>query len=217
MASNCGSILIADRDDATRSVVASALTRAGYETVQAVTGDAALEAARRERPTLVVLEVELPDVNGYEVCRRLRDEFGEQLPIVLFSADRTDPVDRSAGLLIGADDYIVKPFDPDEFVARVRRLVTRSSALTEESMNGSLDGSGSALPPLTRREREVLDLLADGRDASAIAGELYISPKTVATHIQHILVKLGVHSRAQAVARALRARVHEPAEARIRR
>lgn len=214
MNSDCGPILIADRDDSARSVVASLLARAGYETIQAATGDAALEAARRVRPALVVLEVELPGVNGYEVCRLLRDEFGEQLPIIFFSADRTDPVDRSAGLLIGADDYIVKPYDPDEFVARVRRFVTRSSALTQESTNGSLDES---LPSLTRREREVLDLLADGRDASAIASELYISPKTVATHIQHILAKLGVNSRAKAVAHALGARLREPAEAQVRR
>ena len=71
-------------------------------------------------PLLVVLEVALSDLSGYEVCRQLRDEFGEELPIILVSGERVDPLDRAVGLLIGADDYLVKPLDADEFLARVR-------------------------------------------------------------------------------------------------
>jgi DNA-binding NarL/FixJ family response regulator len=106
--------------------------------------------------------------------------------------------DRVAGLLIGADDYIVKPFDPDELLARVRRLLLRSS----RSANGTdrRRGHSDALAALTPREREVLGLLARGSDQEEIAASLFISPKTVATHIQRLLAKLGVHSRAQAVA-----------------
>jgi DNA-binding NarL/FixJ family response regulator len=113
---------------------------------------------------------------------------------MLISGERIEAYDRVAGLLLGADDYVVKPFAPDELTARVRRLIARSSAA--EQANGH--------PKLTRREGEVLRLLARGRGQIEIANELVISSKTVASHIQHILAKLGVHSRAQAVAVAHR-------------
>jgi DNA-binding NarL/FixJ family response regulator len=104
---------------------------------------------------------------------------------------RTEPYDRVGGLLLGADDYLAEPFAPDELLARVRRLVARSR------------DNSSALD-LTKRELEILRLLASGRNQSQIAAALVIAERTVATHIQHILAKLGVHSRAQAVAVAHR-------------
>ena len=104
-----GAILIVDSDRGFRASLSRLLVRAGFRTREAATGVEALEVARRERPGLVLLEVELPDLNGYEVCRELRDEYGEALPIVFVSALRTEPLDRSAGLLIGGDDYMLKP------------------------------------------------------------------------------------------------------------
>jgi DNA-binding NarL/FixJ family response regulator len=156
-------------------------------------------SVRREQPSCILLDVVLPRATGYEVCRELRDEYGETLPIVFVTGQRMEAADRVAGLLIGADDYIVKPFNPDEPIARVRRLVLRSDILTkvaERRRRGSFQ--------LTERELEVLCLLADGLTQDAIARELFISPKTVSTHIQRILTKLGVHSRAQAIALAYR-------------
>jgi DNA-binding NarL/FixJ family response regulator len=142
----------------------------------------------------VLLEVNLPEASGYEVCHELRQKHGDGLPIVFVSGDRTTSADRVAGLLVGADDYLPKPTDPDELVARVRRLVARAAAPPETPRSGPAE--------LTRRELEVLRLLADGLDQDAIAEQLVISGATVATHIQRVLKKLGVHSRAQAVALA---------------
>jgi DNA-binding NarL/FixJ family response regulator len=147
----------------------------------------------REEPALVVLDVHLPDISGYEVCRELRDMFGERLPILFLSGARTESYDRVGGLLLGADDYLVKPFAHDELLARVRRLLARSARDDEARQYD-----------LTVREREVLEHLAAGQDQPTIAKELVISEKTIATHIQHILGKLGVHSRAEAVALAHR-------------
>jgi DNA-binding NarL/FixJ family response regulator len=192
-------VLVVDRSAAARSQVASLLERIGYETRQAQNGREALEAVSQLQPALVVLEVNLTEVGGYEVCRRLRERFGDDIAIIFLSGDRTEPYDRVAGLLLGADDYIVKPFDEGELLARVRSVVRRHSAAPS---NGK--GGDSVRATLTTREYEVLGLLAQGKDQGEIAQELFISPKTVAGHIQRILTKLDVHSRAQAVALAHR-------------
>jgi DNA-binding NarL/FixJ family response regulator len=173
-------------------LISHVLNRAGYTTYLANTGEEALAAAKRERPALVIVEPLLPGVSGYEVCRELKDEFGETLPIIFVSRDRTEPGDRVAGLLVGGNDYLVKPMDPNELLARVRRLL--SSALAGER----------TARELTRRELDVLSLLVEGLGQPEIAAKLFITPKTVGKHIEHILPKLGVHSRAQAVAVAVR-------------
>jgi RNA polymerase sigma factor (sigma-70 family) len=196
MANNRGSILVVDDVASYRELVATLLDRAGFQVQQAASGEEALELANGEPPALVLLDVVLPQMSGYELCRSLRDRFGDGLPIIFVSGTRTDALDSVAGLLVGADDYIVKPFVPAELMARVRRALTRSAAL--ERANGPAPNS------LTPREREVLNLLAEGLSQDQIAERLVISPKTVATHIQRILAKLDVHSRAAAIAHAFR-------------
>jgi DNA-binding NarL/FixJ family response regulator len=198
-----GTTLIVDADRGARAALAKLLVRAGFETVEATSGEEALAKARAERPWLVVLDVSLPDVSGYEVCRELRDEFGEGLSIVFLSGKRTDSIDRAAGLLVGGDDYIVEPFDPGELLARVRRLAQRARAATHGRIEGSNGATGDAFAAgLTQRELEVLRLLAVGHRSREIAARLVISEKTVASHLQRVLGKLGVNTRAQAVALA---------------
>lgn len=201
MARSGSPILLVDDDKGFRSFLSSVLERAGYSTVEAGSGEEAVDAAQRERPALVLLDVKLPGISGYEVCRQLKETFGPDLPVFLISGERTEAFDRAAGLLIGADDYLSKPVDPDELLARVRRYAAPAEPRAEET---------SMTPALTNREREVLRLLARGLNQAGIAQALSISEKTVATHIQHILEKLGVHSRAQAVAVAHRDGLIEP-------
>jgi DNA-binding NarL/FixJ family response regulator len=169
--------------------MASVLGNAGYVTREASAGDEGLQAARRERPSMVVLEVCLEGLSGYEVCRELRDEFGDGLPVVFVSADRAESYDRVAGFLVGGDDFLVKPFALDEFVARVRRLLERTEGRRDPGLES----------PLTGREVQVLTLVAEGINRDEIARRLFISPKTVGTHVERIFKKLGVHTRAQAV------------------
>jgi two-component system, NarL family, nitrate/nitrite response regulator NarL len=189
-------ILVVDRDRATRRVVGGLLRRIGYETIEAKTGPEALDLAMRLQPALVILEVNLEEVSGYEVCRELRDAFGSEISLIFLSGHRTTPSDRVAGLLVGADDYIVKPFDPDELLARVRAALRRAVVPPTQSKDAPVPVGAS----LTAREREVLRLLAQGANQPEIASALVISPKTVGGHIQRVLTKLGVHSRAHAVA-----------------
>jgi DNA-binding NarL/FixJ family response regulator len=200
LASSTRTVLVVDSDSTARELLTRLFQRVGYRVREASAGDQALEYVRRERPGVAILDVSLPGISGYELCRELKDGFGPELPVVLMSGERTEPFDRVGGLLIGADDYIVKPFDPDEVLARVRRLLDgQPRAERLGGANGDTDGVS-----LTRREREVLRLLSKGVGQAAIAQDLVITPKTVSTHIQRILAKLGVHNQAQAVAAAYR-------------
>lgn len=196
--SDCGLVLVADDDDRARALVAAVLSDGGYRTLEADGGLAALEAVATEAPDLLVLDVVMPDLSGYEVCRRLRSGPRDGLPILLVSGERTAALDRATGLLLGGDDFLVKPFDPEELLARVHSLLRRSR---------SADAPAS---PLTAREVEVLRLLADGLGDRAIARRLVISPKTVAAHVARIYEKLGVRSRAAAVGHAYRTGLLRP-------
>jgi DNA-binding response OmpR family regulator len=191
----CGRILVVDDDPVLLSLTSTTLESAGFTVAAVTSGVEALELMRgKEPPDLVVLDVQLPEMSGYEVCRELREEFGEGLPILFVSGFRTESLDRVAGLLVGADDYLVKPFAPDELIGRVRALTRRSRAGIS---NGSTWG-------LTRREDEVLRLLASGLRQEEIASRLVVSHRTVGAHIQNVLRKMGATSRTQAVALAYR-------------
>jgi DNA-binding NarL/FixJ family response regulator len=207
-------VLVVDNDPLFRASVREPLERAGFDVVEADDGEAALAAATRRKPDVVLLDVCLPGASGYEVCHELRDRFGDTLGIIFVSGERIESIDRVSGLLLGADDYVVKPFDPDELLARVRTVVRRLSKPRKSSSgNGHGNGNGNghatgsraaADAELTPRELEVLELLAEGLTQTEIARQLVISPRTVGTHIQNVLGKLDVHSRAQAVALAHR-------------
>ena len=120
-------------------------------------------------------------MNAVTIARSSRRRFrlGDRLPIIFVSGERTDPYDRVVGLLLGADDYVLKPFEPDELIARVRRSLRGG----QHELNGAED----VIADLTPREREILALLAAGRSAPEIARHLLISPRTVSTHIQRVM------------------------------
>jgi len=189
-------ILVVDDDADFRALVVSALAQAGFEPLEAATGADALDCATRKRPSLVVLDVRLPDLSGYEICRELRDRLGASVPVMFVSGERIESFDRVAGLLVGGDDYLVKPFELDELVARARRLVERPRGSKQS-------------PSLTGRESQVLALLADGLTPTEVAQDLIISRSTVGTHIEHIYEKLGARTRAHAVGIAFRSGVLE--------
>ena len=191
-------VLVVDDDRAFSKFLRLVLERAGYETLEATSGEDALRIARDCSPVVVLLDIVLPRLNGYEVCHGLRKMLGDTAAIVFISGARTDPVDVASGLLVGADDYMVKPVDPDELVARVGALARRVQGMRSDG-----NGTGTA-PKLTPRETEILEMLADGCSQRDMAQLLSISPKTVGLHIEHILGKLDVHSRTQAVAAAYR-------------
>jgi two-component system, OmpR family, response regulator MtrA len=117
-----GRVLVVDDDQALAEMLGIVLRGEGFEPVHCADGEAALEMFRATRPDLVLLDVMLPGVDGIEVCRRLRAESG--VPIVMLTA-KTDTIDVVVGLESGADDYVMKPFKPQELVARVRARLRR--------------------------------------------------------------------------------------------
>jgi DNA-binding NarL/FixJ family response regulator len=210
---DCGSILIVDSDDASRLTAVQVSVRLGCEARPTPNAEELIERIGQDRPTLAIVEVELPgSANGLEVMRQLHEAYGSDFPVILVSASQTDAFDRTAGLMLGADDYLAKPLDASELLARIKRSLRRTVALNANGVgngNGHARGNDGGLSP---RERQILGLLAEGRTQGQIATELVISSKTVATHIQHVLSKLGVHTRAQAVAIAFRRGLVESAD-----
>ncbi|MGD8250945.1 MAG: response regulator transcription factor [Desulfobacterales bacterium] len=116
-------VLVVEDDANTASLVATYLKREGFDPLVARDGETALEMARRHRPILVILDIMLPRLDGWEVCRRLQRRSG--VPVLMLTA-RGEEIDRVAGLSLGADDYVVKPFSPRELVERVKAILRRA-------------------------------------------------------------------------------------------
>ena len=122
-------VLIVEDEDAIRQTLRYNLSREGYSVSEASTGSAALSAARREHPDLILLDLMLPELNGLEVCRVLRQEMST--PILILTAKGSE-LDKVVGLQVGADDYVTKPFSLNELMARVNALLRRAEMSQRE-------------------------------------------------------------------------------------
>lgn len=116
-------VLVIEDDRNTANLIALYLKRDGFQALLAADGESGLAMAARHRPDLIILDLMLPKVDGWEVCRRLRRR--SEIPVIMLTA-RGEEVDRVAGLTLGADDYMVKPFSPRELVARVKAVLRRA-------------------------------------------------------------------------------------------
>jgi len=124
-------ILIIDDEQRIVEIVKAYLEREGYRTIVAYDGRTALALARKEHPSLIILDLMLPEISGWDVCRTLRAE--SDVPIIMLTA-RDDTTDKIVGLELGADDYVSKPFDPKELVSRVKAVLRRYSAKPKRSL-----------------------------------------------------------------------------------
>lgn len=200
-------ILVVDDDPGLRGLVTLALERAGFAVVAASDGQQALTHAAREAPDLVVLDVGLPELDGFEVCRRLRRS--SEVPILFLTA-QDDEVDRIVGLELGADDYVTKPFSPRELVARIRAILKRAqpakgrAGLSHGGLELDPDGHAcrfaGAEVALTATELALLDRLMQGGgriltrrqivDAIWGAGSA-VADRTLDSHLRNLRQKLG--------------------------
>jgi DNA-binding response OmpR family regulator len=163
-----GTILVVDDEPNIAELIELYLHREGYHVVQAASGEAAVRAVAEHRPRLVVLDIGLPDIDGLEVCRRLRQT--STVPVIFLTA-RDGEVDRVVGLELGADDYVTKPFSPPELVARVKAVLRRTDPATTTEIIQIADATidlgrrevrvrGDVIP-FTTREFELLQFLAE--------------------------------------------------------
>ena len=129
-------LLVVDDEPNIRDLLATSLRFAGFEVFTASTGNEAIREASEHQPVLVVLDVMLPDMDGFTVTRRLRDR-GEQYPILFLTA-KDETQDKVAGLTVGGDDYVTKPFSLEEVVARIRAVLRRTHSGSETAVESAL-------------------------------------------------------------------------------
>lgn len=204
------SILVVDDDPQIRDVVCFALDKAGMSTRTAADGVTALELASGEPPDLIVLDINMPEMDGLEFCRRLRR--GSEVPI-LFLSSRDDEIDRVIGLELGADDYVTKPFSPRELVARINAILKRARPTAPEVVDetvrtGDLEidvtehralWQGNEIP-LTATEFQMLLTMArqprrvfsrEDLMRSVYAPGIHVSDRTLDSHVRHVRAKLS--------------------------
>ncbi|QQA42188.1 response regulator transcription factor [Pelagovum pacificum] len=201
-------ILIVDDDPNIRDVLSIALRQAGFTTVEAADGEAALRAVAEEGPDLVVLDIGLPEKDGLEVCRDLRRD--SDVP-VLFLTARSDEIDRVLGLEMGGDDYVSKPFSPRELVARVKAILKRSGGalpdhellkrgLLEVDETRHLTRVAGQPVQLTSREMDILvklmakpdHVVARPRLVDSVYGlNVVVSDRTMDSHLRNLRAKLA--------------------------
>ncbi|HEX6289701.1 MAG TPA: response regulator transcription factor [Herpetosiphonaceae bacterium] len=207
-------ILVVDDERTIVQIVEQRLRRDGFDVYSATSGAGALAALREHEPAAVLLDIGLPDIDGFEVLRRLRAE-GFNVPVIMLTA-RGEEVDRVVGLELGADDYVVKPFSPRELVARVRALLRRTAeatALRAQLQPASPGPAALHLDPKRRiahfhgqtldlrpREFDLLALLATHpgqvwtREAllrQVWGTDQHIDARTVDVHIRRLRAKLA--------------------------
>jgi DNA-binding response OmpR family regulator len=202
-----GTIVVVDDEANIADLVGLYLEREGFRVVKVASGDAGLEAFRRHRPRLVVLDVGLPDVDGLELCKTIRQT--SQVPVIFLTA-RDGEVDRVLGLELGADDYLTKPFSPAELVARVKAVLRRvdGAAPAEIVAAGRVVvdigrrevRADDAPVDLTTKEFDLLRFLAE-RGGLALSRQQILDgvwghdwfgdPRTVDVHIGQVRKKLG--------------------------
>jgi DNA-binding response OmpR family regulator len=204
-------ILIVDDEPDALEILAFKLKEAGYIPLLAKDGSRAITLARDERPSLVVLDLMLPEVDGLEVCKILRQDPGTSgIPIIMLTARATE-MDRVIGLELGADDYVTKPFSPRELVLRIKKLLARVKASEEPVAHLRFPGLEIDVPKhqvsiqgepvaLTATEFKLLEILARRRGRVQTRDRLLqdvwgydnpIDSRTVDTHMRRLREKIG--------------------------
>lgn len=187
-----------------RKQFAALLSAEGFSVIEALNGRDGVELARRERPDLVVCDITMPEMNGHRVLETLRQEAATAHLPFIFLTGWGEKDDVRAGMNLGADDYLVKPVDPDDFIAAVQARLRRAADATARRLSAADSGQkGLEALGLTPREAEILLWVSRGKTNPEIATILDIGVTTVKKHLEATFAKLGVENRTAAAALAL--------------
>lgn len=208
------SILIVDDDLGTRLSISDYLELCGYRVIAADDGQQALAMVEECHPDLLVTDIMMPRMNGYELVRRVRSASAFRLlPVILLTA-RTKTQERILGYQSGCDLYLPKPFELEELAAAIRNLLERSQMIQSEcrvliseqsaSHTALKTETSQVLASLSRREQEVLKLLTYGFSNVEMGDKLYLSPRTVEKYVSSLLRKTDTTNRAQLVRFAMK-------------
>lgn len=204
------SILVVDDEPAIRMAVADYLELSGYGVIAAANGKQGWELVNQYRPHLIVTDIKMPQMDGYELVRRVRQQPAFRLLPVIFLTARTRTQERIRGYQTGCDLYLPKPFELDELGAVIRNLLDRSQIFQAELQtqlqvqNRGQDEVGAiSRLKLTQREQEVLVLLTDGKSNAQIGNCLHLSPRTIEKYVSSLLQKTETTNRAELVRFAL--------------
>ncbi|NJM70907.1 MAG: response regulator transcription factor [Scytonema sp. RU_4_4] len=217
-------ILIVDDDLGTRLSISDYLELSGYSVITADDGQEALAMVEEYHPDLIVTDIIMPRMNGYDLVRRVRQQPGFRLlPVILLTA-RTKTQERILGYQSGCDLYLPKPFELEELAAAIRNLLERSQIIQSQYGSSHLENLGTHTPKsldthhsdltdiqksqmlceLTSREQQVLELLTHGLSNAEMGQQLYLSPRTVEKHVSSLLRKTFTSNRAELVRFAIK-------------
>ncbi len=197
-------ILIVDDDSTLRAALTRYLQDRGFAVRNAISGLEGFECFVQDVPDLIVSDVVMPEMDGFELCTKVRGtDFGQLVPFIFLSG-RCDLEDRIQGHSIGADDYLVKPFHPRELIAKIEAQLARASRISAEIRRLQQKPGAAAVKsqpplPLTPAEEKVFWEVVQGYTNKKIGDHLFISPRTVQTHLSNILSKLSVENRSQLI------------------
>ncbi len=198
-------ILIVDDDNTLRAALTRYLQDRGFLVHSAASGIEGLDSFMQDVPDLILSDVVMPDMDGFELCEKVREMALGQLVPFIFLSGRCDLEDRIQGHSIGADDYLVKPFHPRELIAKIEAQLARASRIhlqIESALKLSQFEQPEATQAplmLTPAEEKVFWEVVQGFTNKTIGGHLFISPRTVQTHLSNILSKLSLENRSQLI------------------
>ncbi len=197
-------ILIVDDDRTLRAALTRYLKDRGFVVHNAASGSEGFNSFSQDVPDLIVSDVVMPGMDGFELCAKIRaTEPGQLIPFIFLSA-RCELEDRIQGHSLGADDYLVKPFHPKELIAKIEGQLARASRVIFQidrvSQKNSSEFAVVQPPlPLTPAEEKVFWEVVQGYTNKKIGDRLFISPRTVQTHLSSILSKLSLENRSQLI------------------
>lgn len=196
-------VLVIDDNPINLDVLCDYLSTMGVKVLVKIDGESGIETAMRKQPDIIILDILMPVMDGYETCRRLKSEPTTQAIPVIFASALNETIDKLKGFEVGGVDYISKPFAVEEVLARLENCVKLHRQINEKRKISSQNREEKiAFYQLSEREIKILQLYASGSTRSEMAEKIYLSENSIKWYLKELFIKLNVKNRAQAIEKA---------------